>query len=745
MPLPLFSRFTYSVPDRLLVGAEPGCRLIVPFGKTKKYTALSIRLHDEKPSEYEIKEVLEAPDTKPVLLPLQIELLLWISEYYLCAEGDVLNSFLPSRMRLNIKSNSLKSDFVNTIKLNQSLSLQDLYLFIESSRNAPRRIDILRTFIKMAKYEGVDVTTFEVPRKELLAKSSFAPALKWLIDNGVLSLIQRPVNRQKEEIFDTKQPNTLNLEQSKAMVEIKSAFNLNKVCLLHGVTSSGKTEIYIHLIKESIELGFQVLYLLPEIALTSQITNRLQKIFGNSMCVYHSGRTESERVKIRNKQLSESPYSLVLGARSAIFLPFKNLGLIVVDEEHESSYKQEDPAPRYNARNVAVVLAKKSNANIVLGSATPSVESYYNAVTGKYSLVSMKKRYMNLLMPEIILVDIKEHIRKKKMKGIFSPLLIEKIKLALLEKEQVILFQNRRGYSPVLECTSCGWVPRCESCDVALTYHKILDRVTCHYCGKRYIVTNICPSCDNDRFEGRGFGTERAEEEILKIFPQARVSRLDYDTAGKRKQIETILNNFQKGDTDILIGTQMVSKGLDFDNVRVVGILNADSILNYPDFRSVERAYQMMAQVSGRAGRKRERGVVILQTRQIDNDVIGQVVRNDYDGMFRNQIEERKQFLYPPFCRLIAVYVKGRAERDVSQAAELLSRELRILFQDRVLGPDAPSIARIQSYFYMKILIKIDPSISDKAARIRLIEIKTSLDKSAVFRKVSIYFDADPI
>lgn len=747
MPLPLFLRFTYSVPERLLGGAEPGSRLVVPFGKVKKHIALSVRLHDEKPLGYDVKEVIDTLDTEPVLLPDQIKLLFWISEYYLCAEGDVMKSFLPSGTRLDREGGSafLRSASANCLRLSQNISSQEFSLLFDKYRNAPRRLEILRMFLKLGQREGSDLASLVVSKKELLEACSSASALKWLTDNNILSVCHSPVRTRNVNGYGIDSPKVLNSEQSRALLEIKNAFAHEKVCLLHGVTSSGKTEIYTHLIRENIESGLQVLYLLPEIALTAQITNRLQKIFGDCMCVYHSGRTDLERAEIRERQLGKFPFKLVLGARSALFLPFRKLGLVIVDEEHEPNYKQEDPAPRYNVRNAAIVLARISNATVLLGSATPSVESYYNAVSGKYSLVTIKERYLNLVMPEIILVDIKEQKRKKIMRGIFSPLLIEKIKLALLEKEQVILFQNRRGYYPVLECSSCGWIPRCDTCDVALTYHRISREAKCHYCGKRYKVPPVCPECGNERLEGRGFGTERVEEEVMKFFPQARVSRLDYDTAGYRDQAESIINDFQERRTDILIGTQMVSKGLDFDNVRVVGILLADSILNYPDFRSVERAYQMMAQVSGRAGRKNKRGTVILQTRQIDNEVIRQIVRNDYEGMFRNQIEEREQFLYPPFCRLIAVYVKGKAERDVFHAADLLAVELRGSFKDRILGPETPPVARVQSYFYRKMLIKIDSSISDKASRRKLVEIKRLLEKSAPFRKVIIYFDADPV
>ena len=536
----------------------------------------------------------------------------------------------------------------------------------------------------------------------------------------------------------------MNRPQQKALDSIRELFEVKDICLLHGVTSSGKTEVYIHLIQEILKQGKQVLYLLPEIALTTQIMERLKHVFGDKLGVYHSKFPDAERVEIWQKQMSDHPYEVILGVRSSVFLPFQNLGLIIVDEEHENTYKQQDPAPRYHARSAAIMLAHAAGAKVLLGTATPSVESYYRATTGKYGYVALKERYKDLQLPEIKVVDIQEQGRRKMMIGPFSPDLVKEIHLALSNHEQVILFLNRRGFAPMIECHVCGWIPRCSHCDVSLTYHRQLNQLTCHYCGSTYQVPRTCPACGSTDIVNRGFGTERIEEQMKELFPNARIARLDLDTAKSRASYERIIADFEMQRTDVLIGTQMVSKGLDFDHVSVVGILNADHLLNYPDFRSHERAFQLMAQVAGRAGRKGKRGLVVLQTKLPNTPVVQQVVQNDYDGMYNEQLAERQLFRYPPYYRLIHVYLKHRKEDVLDAAAKEMHRMLYGGMGNRVLGPDKPPVARVQTWFIRKMLLKIGPQDSMKKIRDYLLAVQEQLLHDERFRTVQLYFDVDP-
>jgi primosomal protein N'' len=538
--------------------------------------------------------------------------------------------------------------------------------------------------------------------------------------------------------------NPLNEYQLHAYQEILISFKKKNVCLLHGVTSSGKTEVYIHLIEKTIKAGKQVLYLLPEIALTTQITERLKRVFGNKLGIYHSKFSDAERVEIWRKQLGNEGYDIILGVRSSIFLPFHNLGLVIVDEEHENTYKQYDPAPRYHARNAAIVLASLYGAKTLLGTATPSVETYYNATTGKYGLVELNERYQDIQLPEILPVDIKELARKKRMNGQFSPILLEHVRKTLENKEQIILFQNRRGFAPMIECKTCGWVPKCKNCDVSLTYHKGINQLTCHYCGYTYQVPRSCPACESVELVNRGFGTEKVEDDIKALFPEARVARMDLDTTRTRTAYEKIIANFEQGKTDILIGTQMVSKGLDFDNVSVVGILNADTMLNYPDFRSYERAFQLMAQVSGRAGRKNKQGLVILQTKSIDHPIIHQVIANNYQQMYADQLAERQMFRYPPYYRLVYVYLKNRNADLLDIMARTMAERLTSIFGSRVLGPDNPPVARIQSLFIKKIIVKIESNASMEKARRLLLQVQKEMIEDERFKSLIVYYDVDP-
>ena len=589
-------------------------------------------------------------------------------------------------------------------------------------------------------------TVKEVAQKELLQRAGVSPSiLNGLVEKKIFEIYYHEIGRLNGCGGETFSLNPLNEHQQRAYGEITEVFLEKSVCLLHGVTSSGKTEVYIHLIDEVIRQGKQVLYLLPEIALTTQITERLRRVFGTRLGIYHSKFPDAERVEIWQKQLGDKGYDIILGVRSSVFLPFRNLGLVIVDEEHENTYKQQDPAPRYHARNAAIVLAAMYGAKVLLGTATPSVETWYNATNGKYGLVELKERYQEIRLPEILPVDIKELHRKKRMIGQFSPLLIQYIREALDQKEQVILFQNRRGFAPMIECRTCGWVPKCKNCDVSLTYHKGINQLTCHYCGYTYQLPRSCPACDGVELVNRGFGTEKIEDDIKIAFPEASVARMDLDTTRTRSAYEKIIADFEQGKTDILIGTQMVSKGLDFDHVSVVGILNADTMLNYPDFRSYERAFQLMAQVAGRAGRKNKQGRVILQTKSIDHPIIAQVMANDYEQMVAGQLAERQMFHYPPYYRLVYVYLKNRNEILLEQMADVMAGKLRTVFGARVLGPDKPPVGRIQTLFIKKIIVKIEYNASMGRARELLLQVQREMIEDERFKSLIVYYDVDPM
>lgn len=618
--------------------------------------------------------------------------------------------------------------------------------FDELQRRAPKQLDLLMKYLELSGSLGGRQVR-EVAKSELLQRASATPGVfNSLVERGVFEVYQQEVGRLNAAPLGAPLPaNPLNGHQQQAYRAILECFQQKNVCLLHGVTASGKTELYIHLIEETLRQGRQVLYLLPEIALTTQITERLQRVFGSRLGVYHSKFPDAERVEIWRKQLSAEGYDIILGVRSSIFLPFRDLGLVIVDEEHENTYKQQDPAPRYHARNAAIVLASMHGAKTLLGTATPSVETWHNATTGKYGLVELKERYKEMQLPEIIPVDIKELHRKKRMQGPFSPLLLQYVREALEQKEQVILFQNRRGFAPLIECHTCGWVPKCKNCDVSLTYHKGLNQLTCHYCGYTYPLPRVCPACEGTDLRNRGFGTEKIEDDVKALFPEARVARMDLDTARTRAAYERILSEFGQGKSDILIGTQMVSKGLDFDHVSVVGILNADTMLNYPDFRAYERAFQLMAQVAGRAGRKNKRGRVVLQTKSIDHPIIPQVIANDYEGMVGGQLAERQLFHYPPYYRLVYVYLKNRNETLLDLMAQTMAARLRALLGSRVLGPDKPPVARVQTLFIRKIVLKIENNAPRTRVREWLLQVQREMVAEDRFKSLIVYYDVDPM
>lgn len=749
LPLPLDSLFTYSVPDSLAGRVGQGVRVLVPFGKSKTYVGLVVRTHNNKP-DFKVKDISVVMDDAPVVNSVQLELWRWMADYYLSSVGDVMNAALPS---------GLKSEDGYTAKTETYVSLapeyrneRAIHVALDMLKRAEAQRKVFETFLTLSHWDTISgdqcaESVAEVSRDELMNEShGTSAAFRNLVVRKFLNTYEREIGRLNhggEPHPELIKP--LNEAQQTAYNNIVFSFLKKDVVLLHGVTSSGKTEIYIHLISQAIERHQQVLYLLPEIALTVQIRQRLQRVFGNRLGIYHSKYSDAERVEIWKKQLSSTPYDVILGARSAVLLPFTNLGLVIIDEEHETSFKQQDPAPRYHARSVAIMLARKYGAKVLLGSATPSLESWNNAHTGKFGLVSLTHRYNDIQLPEIEVVDIKDLQHRKMMNGPFSPRLMAAVRTALDNGEQAILFQNRRGFAPMIECRECGWVPHCDKCDVSLTYHKSLGQLTCHYCGATYTVPDVCPCCGSRDLRGRGYGTEKVEDKVMELFPDARVARMDLDTTRTRNAYERLISEFSAHKTDILIGTQMVSKGLDFDKVSVVGILNADSMLNYPDFRAYEHAFMMMAQVAGRAGRKGKRGLVILQTKSPQLPVIAQVVRNDCENFFADLIEERRTFNYPPFCHLIYVFLKHRDDFMVASASMRLSDILCGWFGARVLGPDKPSVAKVKTLNIRKIMLKLENGIDLAKVRLYLRKAQAMMEQDKKYRSVQIYFDVDPL
>lgn len=626
--------------------------------------------------------------------------------------------------------------------------IADEKLFVEHmdrlEKRAPKQLDALMMFLQLVGGLGKARKGAKVCRTELVAGNVSAQHIGELCKKGILALTKEVVSRIDSDDAELCPPHELSEVQQNAHNEIVDAFEEKEVCLLHGVTSSGKTEIYIHLIAEQIAKGKQVLYLLPEIALTTQITQRLRRHFGSKMCIYHSKFSDAERVEVWNKLLQSTDCQLILGVRSSVMLPMHNLGLIIVDEEHETSYKQFDPAPRYNARDMALVLGRMMGAKVLLGSATPSYESYVNAKSGKYAYVAMTQRYAGIEMPEIIPVDMLEARKKKQTAGIFSLRLRDAIGTAINAGEQVILFQNRRGFSPYVECNQCAWVPKCQNCDVSLTYHKTTRQLVCHYCSYTIDIPKQCPCCGSPYIEPQGFGTEKIEEEVQTAFPDARIVRMDLDTARTRTAYEKIIGEFEEHKYDILVGTQMISKGLDFERVSVVGVMNADNMLNMPDFRAHERCYQMIAQVSGRAGRHGKRGQVFIQTRQADNPIIDSIVTNDYEGNAERQIEEREKYNYPPFVRLMNITIKHKDEYVAQVAAQVATQRLVGIFGNRVLGPQAPEIKRIATYFMQRIIIKIDKRSSPQKMKDIMMNVMNTLIAEEQFRRVIFSIDVDP-
>lgn len=767
LPLPLEGTFTYTVPDALLDKVVPCVRLLVPFGKTKTYIGICDTYPSDHPNNnddndgIEYKAILAILDDGPVLLPQQLQLWHWIANYYMSPIGDVYKAALPSGLKGEDTYKPHTEEYVCLGK--QFRGEQELHIALDGLARATKQQKVLMSYLELSGIANVpelvstDVTQTDnkqhnqlraVSKDELRNTTHCSLAIiNSLIEKGILQTYRKEVSRLNNG-YDKLQPNAihaLNDAQTIAYDKILLQMMAHNVTLLHGVTSSGKTEIYIHLIFKALQEHKQVLYLLPEIALTVQITNRLRCVFGNKLGIYHSRYNDEERVEIWQKQLSNEPYEVILGARSAVFLPFQRLGLVIIDEEHENSFKQQDPAPRYHARSVAIVLAQMYGAKTLLGTATPSIESYRNAQLGKYGLVTLSQRYKDIQLPTIEVVDIKDLRRRKLMSGPFSPRLIAAVRDALQRGEQAILFQNRRGFAPMIECRTCGWVPHCPNCDVSLTYHKSMNVLTCHYCGYTERVPEQCPNCESKDIKGRGYGTEKIEDEIMEVFPDARIARMDLDTTRTKNAYERLINDFSAGKTNLLIGTQMVSKGLDFDHVSVVGILDADNMLNYPDFRAYEHAFTMMAQVSGRAGRKGKQGLVILQTKNPELPVIQQVVNNSYMAFYKSQLEERTAFHYPPFFHLIYIYIKHRNNDIVESASMELGSRIREIFGNRVLGPDKPTVARVKTLHIRKIMLKLENGIDYKLAKQYLRSIRDTMIKEKRYGALTIYFDVDPL
>lgn len=818
LPLPLPGFYTYRVPYELNDNVKKGCRVVVQFGKKKIYTALVYRLHEIVPQNYQPKYILSILDETPIVNEIQYQYWDWISKYYLCRPGEVMNVALPSSLKLasescvvlhpdfdhnfeqlsdkefliaealDIRKKLTLSEITDLVEQQKIIPLlknmiekkivlleEELYdkfkpktevcvklsekykddsllhkAFDELNRKAFKQLEILMAFIQLTRDTIPPV--IHLSRPKLLEKSNASAAqLQALIKKGILEIYTLTQTRLKDfESTDPVDSIILSDEQTQAFNKIKQDIEEKDVVLLHGITSSGKTEIYIKLISETLSQGKQVLFLLPEIALTTQIINRLRKYFGKEVGVYHSKYSNDERVEVWNKVLSHGsddqinkPYNIILGARSALFLPFSNLGLIIVDEEHDTSYKQVDPPPRYHARDAAIFLAHLHHAKTILGSATPSIETYFNALNGKFGMAELNKRYGDMLLPEIIVANIKEQTKQKKMKSHFSETLFTLMEEALKNKEQVILFQNRRGYSTRIECSDCNWVPNCKHCDVTLIYHKQINLLKCHYCGYSTKVPESCPACKSTHIHTKGLGTERIEEETELIFSGAHVARMDLDSTRTKNAHQQIINDFEDGKTDILIGTQMITKGLDFDNVNVVGILNADNMLNFPDFRAHERGFQLMAQVSGRAGRRNKRGQVVIQTYNPDHPIIKLVLQHDYVSMCTQQLQQRRQFKYPPYNRLIQITLRHQDSAKLNEAAAYLAHNLKLKFAKKVFGPEYPVVSRIRNFYLKNILIKLDRDNFVQSHKEELIKITDEFLKKHPSVKLAI--DVDPI
>lgn len=808
LPLPLEKHFTYSVSQAEAEFLQLGMRVAVPFGKTKIYTGIVAKIHQQAPQVYEAKPIEQILDEKPIVSQGQLQFWAWLSAYYMCTGGEVLRAAIPSAFLLESET---IVQLQHTEELDEKIFTDDEYLLYEAlQRQSSLKIqeiiklldkktvlpvinslvekhvvvvnqeiyeqykpkleryvrlhreystdikmhELLDNLSRAPKQREVVFTLFSISAKskksinvsELSKASKASPAIiKSLIDKDILEELHLQTERLQYEEGELAGSMEMNEFQEQALKEIKDSFETKNVCLLHGITSSGKTEIYVKLIEEAVAEGKQVLYLLPEIALTTQLITRLQNYFGEKVIVYHSKYSVNERVEVYKNVLTNSAKArVIVGVRSSIFLPFQELGLIVVDEEHESSFKQYDPAPRYNARDAAIVLGSMNKCKVLLGSATPALESYFNAGTQKYGLVNLNRRFGNVQLPEIEIVDIKEKQRKKKMTGHFSDRLLEEMKETLSNEEQIILFQNRRGYSPILECNTCGHSPQCPNCDVSLTFHNHNNQLRCHYCGYHMAMQTKCMACESVELSTKGFGTEQVETELKTLFPDQKIGRMDLDTTRGKHGYEKIIRAFEERKIDILVGTQMLTKGLDFRNVRLVGIMNADNLLNFPDFRAHERSFQLMLQVSGRAGRTQKRGKVLIQTYNPHHRIVQQVSANNYQEMYLEQLEERRQYKYPPFYRLIRFTLKGRDYSKVNEASAWLAKSMSNVFQENILGPEFPPVARIRNEYHKNILLKIPQKQSLLKTKEVVEKILQSFRAIGGYRSVKLVVNVDP-
>ncbi len=806
LPLAISKAYTYRVPFELNQQIEIGKRVVVQFGKSKIYTAVIYQISEQPPQGYDAKYLIDVLDEKPIVTANQLRLWEWMANYYLCTLGEVMQAALPSALKLASETKIVKNTdttfdkselndkeflILDALDIQPELSVGDiskilgqktvfpvlrgllaqgiilvseeivekyqarkktyikLSAFYDDPENrkqlfeilerAPKQLDLVLSYIQLRKNQA------EISKADLLETSgSSAAAVKALIEKEVLIAYEKEVSRLQSHVEDLNADLNLNEVQEDALSLINEQHQHNDVSLLYGVTASGKTAIYIRLIEQYLAQQKQVLYLLPEIGLTTQIIQRLKQYFGNQIGVYHSKFSDQERAEIWQKVLS-GEYRIILGARSSVFLPFQDLGLIVVDEEHENSYKQFDPAPRYHARDTAIALAAQHQCKVVLGSATPSLESFYNAKIGKYGLVTLTERYGGVQLPDIQVVSIAEETKRRTMQSHFTSVLLEEMKAALSRKEQIILFQNRRGYAPVLVCHTCGFSPKCMHCDVSLTYHKSSGQLHCHYCGYRQELVAACPACGSAKIEQKGFGTEKVEDELSLIFPEARIARMDLDSTRSKNGFQQLLNDFEDSRIDILVGTQMVAKGLDFEKVSTIGIINADAMLNYPDFRAFERSFQLMAQVAGRAGRRNKRGKVIIQAYDTHHRVLQQVIEHDYQGLFETELMERRNYHYPPLYRLINLDIKHKDQGKLYQIADYLAKVLRQQFGDRVLGPEAPLVSRIRNYYIQTLLLKVEKKgVSVQKVKTNLQEILKKFEAESLAKGSIIQIDVDP-
>ena len=744
LPLAIADVYTYNIPEALLpiayrLSPITGCRVLVPLGK-KSIIGIIYRKHEgELPASVKVRDVLQIVDDTPIVTAEQLKLWEWLSSYYMCTLGEVMSAALPSE----IIDDNYSAATTQYIQLSPTYLAQEAQeQLVGELKRAKKQEQLVRDFLRLAQ-------NYQVERRVLLEQSGVSGAiLRTLIDKGIFLEEERPISRLRQYNGEIQQPHSLDSQQSRAIREIRESWQEKNVTLLHGVTSSGKTEVYIHLIEEVLQQGKQVLYLVPEIALTTQLTDRLQAVFGNKLVVYHSKFSNAERVEIyhevKGDEAMRREARVILGARSAIFLPFSDLGLIIVDEEHEPSYKQQDPAPRYHARSAAIMMAHWYGAKVLLGTATPSIESYHNALSGKYGLVEMTERFQGLQLPQITMIDLQRQYHRKEMYGHFADPLVDRIREELAKGKQVILFQNRRGYAPVLQCTKCGEAPKCPNCDVTMTYHKATNSLVCHYCGHSTRIPSKCPKCGGE-MRTQGFGTERLEEEIHGLFPEARVARMDLDSTRKKDAYQTIIDQFANHEVDILIGTQMVTKGLHFNDVSLVAVLQADSLLNTPDFRSYEQAFQMLEQVSGRAGRTGSQGEVMIQTFNPKNPVFEFLKAHDYEGLYRQQIAERELFKYPPYQRLIMLTLRHRDLGRLDAAATLLQQRLQQSFGERVSGVIIPSVTKVSNQWVRQIRLRIETTANIARAKALLKEHITFVQQQEKCKGTIILPDVDPM